>query len=71
MPIIQLSHTIHYEKVIQECSDNQNDDSSTQTKNKVQTPYNRSNAQVIKTGMDTDIRGTAMEGWSGKVLETT
>jgi len=29
------------------------------------------NAQVIKGGMYIDIGGAAMEGWDGKVLETT
>jgi hypothetical protein len=44
---------------------------NTQTKNKVQKSCKGRNARVIKGGMDIDIGGAAMEGWGGKVLETT
>jgi hypothetical protein len=45
--------------------------SNTQTKNKVQTSCKGRNAQVIKAGIDIDIGEAPMEGWGGKVLETT
>ena len=45
--------------------------SNTQTKNKVQTPSKGRNVQVMKAGTDTEIRGAPMEGWGGKVFETT
>ena len=37
----------------------------------MQTSRKGRNAQVIKAETDIDIGGAAMEGWSGKVLETT